>query len=83
MNILTETLGYIAIAAGFFAVTKKEMLGFRLWHLISSFFYVIYGVFINSGPLVISGVIFCIIHIYHIRKSKKMDKSNVGDSSTC
>ena len=68
MKILIETLGYNAIAAGFFAVTKKEMRGFRFWHLISSFFYVIYGALISSGPLVISGVIFCIIHLHHLKK---------------
>ncbi|WP_417362321.1 YgjV family protein [Galbibacter sp.] len=70
MNIYVETLGYIAIAAGFFAATKKEMGEFRFWHLISSFFYVIYGVLLKSGPLVISGLIFCIIHIYHLRKRR-------------
>ena len=68
MKILIEILGYIAIAAGFFAITKKEMEKFRLWHLISSFFYIIYGALLNSGPLVISGTIFCVIHLYHLRK---------------
>lgn len=68
MNIYIETLGYVAIVAGFFAATKKEMGAFRFWHLISSFFYVIYGLLLKSGPLVISGVIFCFIHIYHLRK---------------
>lgn len=77
MNILAETLGYIAIAAGFFAVTKKEMSGFRLWHLVSSFFYVIYGFFLASGPLIISGIIFCIIHIHHLRKLKQTNNKTL------
>lgn len=68
MNIYVETLGYVAIVAGFFAATKKEMGDFRFWHLISSFFFVIYGFLLKSGPLVISGIIFCIIHVYHLRK---------------
>ena len=75
MNIVIETIGYIAIVAGFFAATKKEMERFRVWHLVSSAFYVIYGFFLNSGPLVISGIIFCIIHIYHLKKIKS-DKNN-------
>lgn len=70
MNLITEVLGYIAIATGFFAITKKEMQAFRFWHLISSFFYIIYGVFLKSSPLIIAGVIFCIIHIYHLKKLK-------------
>ncbi|RPD97969.1 hypothetical protein EGM88_07330 [Aureibaculum marinum] len=76
MNILAETLGYIAIAAGFYAVSKKEMSGFRFWHLISSFFYVIYGILLESGPLVISGAIFCVIHVHHLRKLKKVKNNN-------
>lgn len=68
---ITEILGYVAIATGFFAITKKEMESFRLWHLISSFFYIIYGFFLNSSPLIIAGIVFCIIHIYHLRKLRK------------
>lgn len=68
---ITEILGYVAIATGFFAITKKEMGAFRLWHLVSSFFYIIYGFFLNSSPLIIAGLVFCIIHIYHLRKLRK------------
>ncbi|WP_108244125.1 YgjV family protein [Muricauda brasiliensis] len=70
MTLVTEILGYLAIATGFFAITKKEMGAFRLWHLISSFFYIIYGFLLQSSPLIIAGIIFCIIHLYHLRKLK-------------
>ncbi|WP_291726082.1 YgjV family protein [Bernardetia sp.] len=75
MTLLTEILGYLAIATGFFAITKKEMGAFRLWHLISSFFYIIYGFLLQSSPLIIAGIIFCIIHLYHLRKLKMDTKS--------
>lgn len=75
MTLLTEILGYLAIATGFFAITKKEMGAFRLWHLISSFFYIIYGFLLQSSPLIIAGIIFCIIHLYHIRKLKINNKN--------
>ncbi|MBD0777641.1 YgjV family protein [Maribacter sp. ANRC-HE7] len=71
MNVVVELLGYIAITAGFLALTKKEMGAFRLWHLISSFFYIIYGVFLESMPLIIASIVFCIIHVYHLKKLKK------------
>mgnify|MGYP006145535263 CR=1 FL=1 len=71
MNWITESLGYLAIAFGFYAATKKEMGDFRLWHLISSFFYIIYGFLLESGPLIIAGGIFCIIHVYHLNKIRK------------
>lgn len=70
MNLTTEILGYIAIATGFFAITKKEMSAFRIWHLISSFFYIFYGIFLKSSPLIIAGIVFCIIHLYHLKKLK-------------
>ena len=72
---ITEVLGYLAIATGFFAITKKEMGAFRVWHLISSVFYIVYGILLKSSPLIIAGIIFSIIHIYHIRKLKKNQNS--------
>ena len=76
MKLIIEAIGYIAIAAGFFAATKKEMEHFRFWHLISSAVYIVYGFFLNSGPLVISGFIFCIIHIYHLKQNKSKRNRN-------
>lgn len=77
MKIIIEILGYVAIATGFFAITKKEMGAFRIWHLVSSFFYIIYGIFLNSGPLIIAGIVFCAIHIYHLKKIFKGNKTNI------
>lgn len=74
MKVTIEILGYLALIAGFYAVTKKEMSGFRMWHAISSFFYVMYGAFLSSGPLIISGAVFCVIHVYHLRKMQKQAK---------
>lgn len=68
MKILIESIGYIAILTGFYAATKKDMNRFRIWHSVSSLFYVAYGVFLNSIPLIIAGVVFCIIHVYHLKK---------------
>lgn len=75
MTWFTEALGYLAIATGFFAITKKDMGAFRLWHLISSFLYIIYGYLLQSSPLIIAGIIFCIIHLYHLRKLKTNTKN--------
>lgn len=82
MTVIVETIGYIAIVAGFFAATKKEMAHFRVWHLVSSAFYLVYGVFLASGPLVISGIIFCIIHIYHLYKMR-LPKNEKLNGSGC
>lgn len=74
MNITAEIIGYIAIGTGFFAISKNDMATFRIWHLISSFFYIIYGVFLTSYPLVIAGAVFCVIHAYHLRKIRDARK---------
>ena len=70
MTMLTECLGYLAIAAGFYAATKKEMGGFRLWHLLSNFLFIFYGFVLYSLPLVVSGVVFCIIHAVHLYRMR-------------
>ena len=70
MTMLTECLGYLAIAAGFYAATKKEMGGFRLWHLLSNFLFIFYGFVLQSLPLVVSGVVFCIIHAVHLYRMR-------------
>lgn len=75
MNLSTEIIGYLAIGTGFFAISKNDMTTFRVWHLISSFFYIIYGLFLNSYPLVIAGAVFCVIHVYHLRKIRQAKNS--------
>ncbi|MGB3800142.1 MAG: YgjV family protein [Lewinella sp.] len=70
MTMLTEFLGYLAIAAGFFAATKKDMGGFRLWHLLSNFLFIFYGFVLASVPLVVSGVVFCGIHAVHLYRMR-------------
>lgn len=77
MNWIAETLGYIAISAGFFAATKKDMGTFRIWHLISNIFYVVYAVFLESIPLLIASAVFCVIHSYHLRKLR-LEKVRAG-----
>lgn len=69
MAMLTEVLGYLAIAAGFYAVGKKDISDFRLWHLVSSFLYIFYGLLLASVPLVLSGAVFCVIHAVHLRRT--------------
>ncbi len=77
MNWIAETLGYIAIATGFYAATKKDMGNFRIWHTISSLFYIVYGFFLDSFPLIIAGAVFCVIHCYHLRKMR-LEKVRAG-----
>ncbi|PZV87272.1 inner membrane protein [Algoriphagus aquaeductus] len=76
MNWVAETMGYLAIGAGFYAISKKDMAKFRVWHLISSVFYTLYGFFLMAFPLIIASVVFCVIHVYHLRKLR-LDKVKV------
>ncbi|RNL84719.1 hypothetical protein ED312_13615 [Sinomicrobium pectinilyticum] len=65
---MTEIIGYIAIGTGFFAITKKDMRTFRVWHLLSNLVYIAYGVLLEAIPIMIAGVVFSVIHIFHLRK---------------
>lgn len=73
---MIDAVGYIAVIAGLYAVTKKQMLPFRIWHIISCLLYMVYGFFNPAYPVFISGLLFIVIHVYSLRKSN-------SSKSTC
>ena len=63
---MIELLAYIALGISLISMNMKKMLHLRLFHAISSFLYGIYGLYIDSLPLIVGGALFVIIHLYHI-----------------
>lgn len=63
---MIEVLAYIALGISLLSMNMKKMLHLRIFHAISSLLYSIYGMYLNSLPLIIGGVLFVIIHLYHI-----------------
>ncbi|WP_422860679.1 YgjV family protein [Flagellimonas sp. S174] len=71
---MIDAIGYIAVITGLYAVTKKQMLPFRIWHIISCLLYMAYGFFNPAYPVLVSGSLFIVIHVYSLRKSKSSKK---------
>ena len=65
---MIELLAYIALGISLISMNMKSMLHLRIFHAFSSFLYGIYGMYIDSLPLVVGGALFVIIHVYHILK---------------
>lgn len=63
-----EILGYVAIVIGLIAMSQKKVTNLRIIHSISAFTYVIYGLWIEAYPITVGGLIFMIIHIWHLYK---------------
>lgn len=68
---MLHILGYIAIALSLFSMTRKNVMALRIISATSNGIYVVYGVLLNSPPLVIGCTIAIIIHLYHINKLRK------------
>ncbi|WP_196894738.1 YgjV family protein [Aureivirga marina] len=68
---MIDSFAYLAIATGLYAISKKKMLSFRLWHIVSCISYIIYGILKPAIPLIISGLLFSVIHLFQIYKWKK------------
>ncbi|TRX59366.1 hypothetical protein FNH22_09360 [Fulvivirga sp. M361] len=67
---MVDIFGYLAVGIGLFAVTKKSLLSFRLWHVVSCLCYMVYGILNPAYPILVSGALFIVIHLYRLNKIK-------------
>ena len=65
--VTIDLFGYLAVFTGLYAVSKKRMFPFRIWHIISCLCYIIYGILNPAYPILVSGTLFIIIHLYNIK----------------
>lgn len=66
--MIADILGYLALGLGIFAMANKHMLWLRIAHGLSAAFYVGYGLMISATPIMVAGVLFLIIHGYHLTR---------------
>ncbi len=65
---MTNVIGFIALIVAIFALSKKDIITLRWWHLWSSSIYIIYGVIISAPPVIVGALLYCGIHSWHIYK---------------
>lgn len=68
---MTNLFGFLALSIALYAISKKNVVELRWWHLISSFLYIIYGYMIQAYPVIIGAVLYCGIHIFQLYQIKK------------
>lgn len=68
---MNNIVGFFALSVALFAISNKDIIRLRWWHLISSALYIFYGVLIDTYPVILGAVLYCCIHIWHIYKQSK------------
>jgi|TARA_R110002096_G_C14528471_1_gene717536 formate hydrogenlyase subunit 3/multisubunit Na+/H+ antiporter MnhD subunit len=68
---MINLFGFSALGLALFALSNKNIIKLRTWHLVSSLMYIAYGFFINAMPVIVGAILYCLIHGFHIYKSKK------------
>lgn len=71
-NNLSDLIGFFALGVSLFALTQKHIKMLRIWHFLSSFIYVIYGLLIVSKPIIIGAILYCLIHAWKLYKLNKI-----------
>jgi len=67
----TEIVGYLASAIVLLSFLMKKMKNLRLVNSIGCVAFILYGVLINSMPLVITNAVIVLIHMYYLKPGRK------------
>jgi hypothetical protein len=65
---MMHLLGYLALVLSLVSMTRKKVMQLRVISAAGNACYVLYGLLLNSPPLIIGGAIAVSIHLYHIIK---------------
>lgn len=68
---LTEIIGYIGTILVLSSFLMKEMKKLRIGNIIGSSTFIIYGVLLQSIPVIITNVFIVLINAYYLIKEHK------------
>jgi hypothetical protein len=68
---MIHLLGYLALILSLVSMTRKQVMQLRIISATGNACYVLYGILLDSPPLIIGGAIAVGIHLYHIAKLVK------------
>jgi hypothetical protein len=66
-----EILGYVAMICVAVSLSLKNIQQLRYWNLAGAALFVVYGIIIESWPVVILNVFLSLVNIYHLFIAKK------------
>ena len=76
-NEQTEIIGYIASAITVISFLMKNVIKLRIVNLTACLLFVLYGVMINSWPVVIVNSVVAIINVYYILRYTIQNKASL------
>ncbi len=68
---LTEIIGYIGTLLVLTSFLMKEMKKLRIGNIIGSSTFIIYGILLNSIPVIITNVFIVLINAFYLIKENK------------
>ena len=75
-NTSIEAIGYVAMVFVALSIAMKDIRKLRLFNLTGALFFIIYGFFIESYPVLILNTILATLNGYHLMKlNKKINHS--------
>jgi len=67
--------GFVALALSLAAMSFKNVTRMRLVHSMAAIVHIIYGYNIGAIPIIIGGILFLLIHLYHLRSFFKQNST--------
>jgi len=74
-----ELIGWIANIVVVIQFLMKDMWRLRIWGIIAATLWLIYGIGIDSYPLITMNILIWVIQAYHLRKLSKEKKGKIND----
>lgn len=71
---LVDLIGFAALAIALVAMSRKNVIILRRWHLAASTLYLVYGLLITAYPIIVGAVLYCSIHLYHLYKNQQLTR---------
>lgn len=68
---VTEWIGYLASLFVLLSFLMKNIITLRYVNSVGCLFFVAYGIFLNSWPIIITNVAIVCVNIYYLFISKK------------
>ena len=68
--IISNIIGYSALAINLYSMSVKGEYKLRLISAIANFIYIIYGILIAAFPIIIGCSIAVMLHIYRLKRLK-------------
>jgi len=75
--MIIDTIGYISNAILLISSMQTKMMKLRILCLIGTLLYLLYGILLNANPIIISSIIYIMIHSYNIYKIIKEERTGV------